>query len=128
VASYTAQDFLGLTGLTRDDLSLANTEKVINVALGLLNLYQAGLMEKMTGTAGNKSLNADGPQWAAICHVSNMIYIDFQEDAGGDMDVEGLSLRARSLLVKKETLEIIQSLAAQCATIGRDPYKNIRLV
>ena len=127
MASYTAQDFLGLVGLTREDLSFANTEKVIEVGLGLLNLYQAGLAEKMSGTSGNKKLNVDAPQWAAVAHVANMVYIDFQEDAGGDMDVEGLSLRARSLLTKQETLQIIQSLAAQCATFGRDPYSKIRL-
>ena len=115
MTSYKAQDFLGMVGLTRDDLPLVNAENFIDVAVGILNLYQAGLQEKMSGTEGNKKISADGSQWAAIVQVTNLVYIDLREDAGGDMDVEGLSMRARSLLVKQDTLQLIQSLLLQAS-------------
>ena len=86
MAERTYDDFHKLIGITIEDLAADTTEKYISLAIGYLNIYGAGLQE-MAGTEGSLSGNYEAYEWAAIMHVTRMVYTDFYEDAGGTVRI-----------------------------------------
>lgn len=127
MAEHTYDDFHKLIGITTDDLAPDATEKIIDVAIGLLNLFGAGLSE-LTGAEGSKSINCTTEEWAAIVHVTRIAYVDFYEDAGGTIAVQNLSVEARNYLTDPKVLEIIKTIAHSLQERDTSVYDDIILV
>ena len=123
----TYDDFHKLIGITVDDLAPDATEKFIDVAIGYLNIFGAGLSE-MGGEEGSKSINCVTEEWAAIAHVTRMVYIDFYEDAGGDLEIQDLTTKARNFLSDPKVMESIRIIAVALKQQTSSPYDDIILV
>lgn len=127
MAEHTYDDFHKLIGITTDDLTPDATEKIIEVAIGALNLFGAGLPE-LTGAEGTKSINCSTEEWSAIVQVTRMVYIDFYEDAGGDASIQDLEVKSRNYLTDPEVQGIVEKLAYALQQHTSSPYDNIILI
>ncbi len=127
MAEHTYDDFHKLIGITVDDLTPEATEKFMDVAIGYLNIFGAEL-SALGGTEGSKSINCVPAEWAAIAHVTRMVYIDFYEDAGGDMDVQDLTTEARNFLSDPKVMESIRVIAVELKQQTSSSYDDIILV
>lgn len=127
MAEHTYDDFHKLIGITTEDLAPDATEKFIDLAIGYLNIFGAGLSE-LGGNEGSKSINCSTEEWAAIAHVTRMVYIDFYEDAGGDTEIQDLTTEARNYLTDPKVMEVIKNIAHELQRQTTSPYDNIILV
>ncbi len=127
MAEHTYDDFQKLIGITVDDLAPDATEKFINLAIGYLNIFGAGLSE-LAGDEGSMSINCETTEWAAICHVTRLVYVDFYEDAGGDLEIQDLTTKARNFLSDPKVMESIRVIAVALKQQTSSPYDDIILV
>jgi len=127
MTEHTYDDFHKLIGITTDDLAPDATEKFIDLAIGYLNIFGAGL-EELSGTEGSKHINCTAPEWAAIAHVTRMVYVDFYEDAGGTMETQDLTTEARNFLSDPKVMEVIKTIAHELQKHIPSPYDNIILI
>ena len=127
MTEHTYDDFQKLIGITVEDLTAEATEKYIDVAIGLLNLFGAGLSE-FGGTEGSKTLNASTEEWAAVVQVTRMVYVDFLEDAGGDASAGDIEVKSRNYLTDPKVLEMVKMLAHELQGHTSNPYDDIILV
>lgn len=128
MTQYRADDFYNVLDIDTDDLDPIVGEKVLEQAIGLLNMFGAALQE-MSGTEGSMYGNYTLIQWTAIVQVARMVYIDFIEDAGGNIEMQGITKKARSLLTEPDTFELIKELAEQCvAGSGDSPWDELKLI
>jgi hypothetical protein len=128
MTEYGAHDLMKLMQLDpEDDIDVISMEVVIDSAIGLLNLLGASIPD-MTGTEGVKKMDVTSSAWSAICQAARMVYIDFIEDAGGDVNVQGMSQRARNLLTDPDSFEILRQLAGDVVAYDDDPYDDIKLI
>ena len=127
MAEHTYDDLHKLLGITTDDLEPRDTEKFINLAIGYLNIFGAGL-PVMAGTEGSMSINCEPNEWAAIMHVTRMVYTDFYEDAGGDLEIQDLTAEARNFLSDPDVMEAIRIIAIELRARDSSVYDDIILV
>ncbi len=82
----------------------------------------------MSGNEGSLSINCESNEWAAIMHVTRMIYIDFYEDAGGTVEVQDLTAEARNFLSDPKVMEVIRIVAIELRSRDSSVYDDIILV
>lgn len=124
MATRTYNDLQRILDLEPDDLSPENTERIMEVAIGLLNLYNAQL-PSLSGTYGSKKIGVEDSQWSAIVLVSRWVYVDFFEESAGDFSVQGLEVKSKDYLSDPKKVMQLTDLAER---IRPDDYDEIMLV
>ena len=123
--TYRWNDFHRLLGLEPDDLEPENTERVLEAAIGLLNLYGAELPQ-LSGTYGTKSIGVTQKQWSAVAVVARWFWVDFQEDGAGSFALQGLETKSRDYLADPDIIAQLIDLASRCQ--DEDGFDNILLI
>lgn len=79
MATITADDFQALINVTDAQISNVNTERVLDMAIDLLNLHSNEDFDigNMGGTAGSKTLSVESKTKGAIYLVARAIYYSF---------------------------------------------------
>lgn len=124
MTTRTYNDLQRLLDLEPGDISPENTERIIEVAIGLLNLYNAEL-PPMSGDYGYKTIELEDRQWSAVVVVSRWVYIDFFEESAGDFSIQGLEVKSKDYLSDPKKVMQLTDLAEK---IRPDDYDDIMLV
>ena len=122
--AYYYADFQHLVDFEPADLSAEKTERLMEAALGLLNLYGAEIPEP-SGTYGSKAFSMEASQWSALVLVTRMFYIDFLEEGSGEFTLQGVEVKARDYLKNPAVVAQIMDLANKARP---GDYDNIKLV
>lgn len=117
MTSITYADFTSIMNLTiGDDITAINAEKVLDLAIDSLNLYDADL-PNMTGTPGSKTVNLDTKERAAVFIVARLVYYSFYKDIQ-NASLNGLVVSTSDLMSNPENLKLIKEAAAQLVKAG----------
>ncbi len=126
MTEYTYDSYQKLTNITTDELTPDVTERLLNVAIGLLNIFGADL-STFNGDSGSKTMSCENHEWAAIAHITKMVYADFYEDSGGDMEVSGITVEARNYLGDPKVMNMVRDIAQELHRETTSPYDDIIL-
>lgn len=127
MTSYDAGDLRTLLGIAAADIELSIIERVMDVGIGLLNIFGAGLSE-LGGSAGSKTVSLEGPEWAAVSQISRMVYADNYEDSGGTIEIGDITVEARDYLSDPKFIGVVKEFAHELQTQDSSAYDNIILL
>lgn len=110
MVSVTASDFHILMHLTINDISLTNTENLLDKAIGALNLFGKLEISQLHGTAESKTLSVNDKTQFAIYLVARAIYYSFYKGITS-ASVEGVSITPLDLMSSPAVLESLKEAA-----------------
>lgn len=110
MVSVTAADFHTLMHLTVSDISLIETEKILDAGIGGLNNYGKLEISNLHGTAGSKTLSVDSKTEYAIYLIAHAIYKSFYKGITS-ASVGGISVTTEDLMSNSAVLESLKEAA-----------------
>lgn len=112
MVSITAATFSDL--VDDDDLAAADSEKIIDQAIDLLNLYGETDEEigNLSGTEGTKTATVQGYERGAILTVSRIIYLSFFKNKDGSSAALGpASYSSSDIMANSAVMNMVQTQA-----------------
>jgi len=104
-------DVMNLTIGAADDITAINAEKLIDLAIDMLNLFGAEL-DNMSGTAGTKTISLESSEHGAVALVVRAVYYGFYKNLDQAGAPGGFSISSQDLLKDPATLQLIKDAAA----------------
>lgn len=114
MVSVSASDLDAVMNLS-SQVSDANLEKIIDLAIDILNLEGADL-PNMTGTAGSKTVNLESREKGAVFMVARAVYYSFYKDIE-PAAVGGLTVGTADLLSNNVVLQTVKEAARRLVEI-----------
>jgi len=112
MVSVTASEFKSVKNLSDDDITNINAEKLIDLAIDLLNLFGHVDLPNMSGTAGSKTVSLESNEKGAVFLVARQIYYGFYKDIE-TVGVGGLSVTLNDVLGNATIIDSIKEAARQ---------------
>jgi len=114
LVSITGSDFADI--IDDSDISDANAEKILDLAVDLLNLFGDLDLSNMGGTAGSKTLSVESKQKGAIFLVARAIYYSFFKGVE-TTTVGGLTVTSPDLLSNPAVVSAVKEAARRLVEI-----------
>jgi len=106
--SYT--DIHNPMNLTTNDITAAETEALIDLAIDLLNLFSDAAMSNMSGVAGSKTVTLTAAQRGAVTLVTRDLYYSFFKDIETST-VGGVGVSPTDVLANPASVRLIRVAA-----------------
>ena len=117
-------DVHAVMDLTITELTAVNTDRLLEIAIGALNMYGADLPEP-SGSYGSMTVDLELSQWTAVITVFKWVHTDLYDEGAGDYEMSGLTVKSKDYLQRPE---VISQLVSMAASLQPDPYDDIPLV
>lgn len=114
MVAVTYQSLHDIMNLSTDDITAAETEALIDLAIDMLNLLADASITNMAGVAGAKTLTLTSIQNGAVMLVARDFYYSFYKDIETSA-VGGVSVSPTDVLANPTSLNLIR-LAAKKLT------------
>lgn len=128
MTEYTYASLHSILGLTTGDMPATDTENLMDVALGTINLVGGLDFAAMNGTAGSKTLNLDVTGWALVAAVCRMVYADFYVNQGQNVQGPAFSVTAKDFTSNPVAMSEIRRLCDAYKRSESNPYENLVLL
>lgn len=122
MASVTGQDFINIMN-TPDTFTVTHAEYVIDLAIDLLNIYDADL-DNMAGAAGSKTVTLTSKQRGAVFVVARAVYHSFYKTIAS-VGVGGLTISVSDIMSNSVVMTVIQDVANR---LCNDNYTRIPFI
>jgi hypothetical protein len=122
MVTVNAASLTGPMGLSSAQLSAANAEIIIDLAVDCLNLFGAEIAN-MSGTAGTKTLTATSAEKGGIILVARAIYDNFYRNLD-NISIASLSISTPNVLGNENVLKIVQMVVPHLADIPFYSYND----
>jgi len=108
------------------DITAANAEDVIILAVNCLNLFGASLTN-MSGTAGSRTISLESKEQAAVLLVARAVYLGFYKDLD-IANIGPLTVTTNDLFKDPATLQLIKEAAAALKNADGDDDSQMQVM